>query len=517
MLRKIIFGGLVLAGSFAGALWAMDKFWPTPKIPTERRPVLVEMPALPPVTRTSVVVAPTTIPLSAIREAMDAAAPRNLSGKPDNKFSDLLSKAEVGWTATRGPIAVSGRPQELTVTTPFNGTLRATGLIAAGAGNLTGTLGGIVNTDLGRGLQNLTEKVVDQRADIRGNVIMTARPVLTPGWRLEPNLSAQVVIPDGSVSLAGIKLNVSKEIKPLIDRPVAEQVAALQAQLRGNPFIEQTARREWAKMCRSIALGAAAPGMPNLWLEMRPTRAFTTQPRIDATAVIIAVGVQAETRIVPAETKPNCPFPANLEMVPQMDQGRIAIGVPIDVPFADVNRLVEAQLKGQTFSDANGTVDVTVQQLNVAPSQGRLLISMRVKAREKKSFFGFGAEADVHVWGRPTIDQKQQILRLTDIALDVESESAFGLLGRAARAAMPYLQQALAERAVIDLKPLAAAARKGIEAAIADFDKRADAVSVTAAITDLRLVEIEFDSKTLRVIAEANGNVRVAVSSLAMQ
>ncbi len=158
-----------------------------------------------------------------------------------------------------------------------------------------------------------------------------------------------------------------------------------------------------------------------------------------------------------------------------------------------------------------------MQQLNIAPAPGRLLISMRVKAREKKSFFGFGAEADIHVWGRPTLDPKQQTLRLTDIALDVESESAFGLLGAAARAAMPYLQQALAERAVVDLRPFAASARQGIEAAIADFDRRADSISVSAAITDLRLVEVEFDSKTLRVTAEANGTVKVAVSSLAMQ
>ncbi len=35
-----------------------------------------------------------------------------------------------------------------------------------------------------------------------------------------------------------------------------------------------------------------------------------------------------------------------------------------------------------------------------------------------------------------------------------------------------------------------------------------------AAVTALRLVGIAFDSKTLRVIAEADGNVKVAVSKL---
>ena len=50
--------------------------------------------------------------------------------------------------------------------------------------------------------------------------------------------------------------------------------------------------------------------MPDLWLEIRPMRAIAAQPKIDGNAVTLLVGVQAETRIVPNETKPKCPFPA---------------------------------------------------------------------------------------------------------------------------------------------------------------------------------------------------------------
>ena len=143
-----------------------------------------------------------------------------------------------------------------------------------------------------------------------------------------------------------------------------------------------------------------------------------------------------------------------------------------------------------------------------------MLLSLRVKANENKSWFGLGAEATVYVWGRPVLDGAHQMLRLTDIALDVESQAAFGLLGAAARAAVPYLEQALAENAVVDLVPLATNARKSIDAAISDFRKSADGVRVDPAVTDLRLVGIEFDAKTLRVVAEIDGTVRVAVTKL---
>jgi hypothetical protein len=143
-----------------------------------------------------------------------------------------------------------------------------------------------------------------------------------------------------------------------------------------------------------------------------------------------------------------------------------------------------------------------------------LLISLRVKANENRSWFGFGTEATIHVWGRPMLDRARQQLRLADVTLDVESHAAFGLLGAAARVAVPYLERTVADNAVVDLAPFAANARKSIETAIADFRKNADGVRVDAAATDLRLVGIEFDAKTLRVIAEADGTVRVAVTKL---
>jgi Domain of unknown function (DUF4403) len=509
---KIVIGGLVAIAAFGGALWASQWLWPVGK---DQRPTLVQVPPLAPATRTSVMVTPATIALSAIRDTMEAAAPRNLTGKRDNAVSQLLSNAEISWNVTRGPLAVAGRPDALAVSTALSGTVRATGQVSGEAGNLAGALGGLLGGRVGQGIQNLQGKSFDQRVDLRGNVSMTSRPALLPAWRLEPNLAAQVALADTSLSVLGTKLYVSNELKPVIDRAVNEQVASLQARVRDDPFLEVAAKREWAKICRSIPLGAAAAGMPNLWLELRPTRALAAQPRITDAGVVLAFGVQAETRIVPNETKPNCPFPAQVEIVPQIKDGRVNIAVPIDMPFTDVNRLLAAQLTGKTFpDDKDSAFTVTVRSVNLAASGDRLLISLGVKANENKSWFGLGAEATIHVWGRPVLDRTRQMVRLEDVALDVQSEAAFGLLGAAARAAVPYLEKAVADNATVDLVPLAANARKSIEAALADFRKSVDGVRVDAAVTDLRLVGIEFDAKTLRVVAEADGTVHVAVSKL---
>jgi hypothetical protein len=500
---------------FAATLWALDSLLPHDSDAKKAVAKLPQMPPLPPVTRASYVIAPVAISIPAIRASLDNAAPRDLASNNNNPVSGLLSKANIGMTIKRGSMLMSGRPNELTATIPLNGELQLTGQIAGVAGNLTGGITGLLNGALGKDIGKLTNQVLDQKAEIKGQVTVVARPALTTNWRLEPNLSAQVSLSDSAVSIAGIKINMSNEAKPLIDRATNEQVAALSNRLRADPFIERAAREQWAKMCRAIPLGGGDTGLPQLWLEMRPVRAAAAQPQVDARNVTLTVGVQAETRIVPTQSKPDCPFPAALELVPPMENGKLSIGVPIDMPFTDLTKLLNAQLKGRHFpEDGSAAVDAEVLSASLAAAGERILISLRVKAKEKKSWFGFGANATVNIWGKPALDQQNQILRLTDLEVAVESDAAYGLLSAAARAATPYLQQALADNAKIDLKPFAADALKKITVALTDFQKDSAGVKVDAVVNDLRMAGIEFDSNTLRVIAEAAGTARVAVTEL---
>lgn len=506
---------VVLGGSFYATLWALDRFMPAARTPSPALANLPPLPNLPPVTRASYVIAPVAIALNAIRASLDDAAPRQLIGQNANPVSSLLSKADIGITVARGSLSVNGAPNDLAFGAPLNGALKITGQIAGAAGNITGSLTSFIGNGLGKSIGSLTNKVLDQHADVRGQVTIHSKPTITSDWRLEPRLTAQLELGDSSASIAGLKINVASEARPLIDKMVNEQVAELESQLRHDPFVERAARAQWTKMCRAIPLGGGQTGLPQLWLEMRPIRAAAAQPRIGARDVTLTVGVQAETRITPTETKPNCPFPAKLELVPPMDEGKLAVGLPIDVPFSELNTLLEAQLKGRRYPEGGkASMDIEVLKANVGAAGDRLLIALDVKAREKKSWFGLGATATVQIWGKPVLDAQNQILRLTDVSLAVESEAAYGLLGAAARAAMPYLQKALAEKAVVDLKPFAADAKKKITAALADFQQNSDGVQVDASVQDVRLSGIAFDSKTLRVIAEADGNARAAVTQL---
>jgi hypothetical protein len=509
-LKTLLVAALVIAAAFFVSLKAMDWF-----SPRGNAPVLVELPPLPAVPRTSTIIVPVMVALNAIRDAADRGTPKNFAGKAANPVEQLLQNADISWTAVRGPISAAGTGGVLTLATPLTGTLNVSGALSSKVTGAVGdVLGGLLGANAAKQIGSINIRNVNASAEIRGNVAMTARPQLVENWRIDPNLAAQVDLGDTSLSVAGIRVNVPAQMKPVIDNAINAQLAAVHARLRDDPALETGARAQWSKLCRSIPLQGAAASLPPLWLEMRPTKALAAQPRIDASAVTLTLGLEAETRITPAQTQPDCPFPAALTIVPPAP-GQVAIAVPIDVPFTELSKLLEAQLAGRTFpEDGSGAVDVTVKRVAIAASGDRLLISLLANAKEKKSFFGFGGEADVHIWGRPALDQAQQVLRLTDIELAVESEAAFGLLGTAARAAVPWLQKALAEKAVVDLKPFASNAERRIAAMISDFRKNEDGIRVAAEVTTLRLAGIAFDSKTLRVIAEAGGAINVTVTAL---
>jgi hypothetical protein len=183
--------------------------------------------------------------------------------------------------------------------------------------------------------------------------------------------------------------------------------------------------------------------------------------------------------------------------------------------LTEIGKLLDSQLAGKTFpDDKNSPAEMTVQSATVVAAGDRLLVSLLVTARERKSWLGLGTEATLYVSGKPVLDQGQQIVRLENVALAVESDALFGVVGTAVKMATPYLKTALEKNAVIDLKPTLANARRSIDKALTDFRLQNDDIKVDATMTGLRLVGLEFDSRMVRITAEADGIARVALSKL---
>src|ERR1700694_3046375 len=98
-LKTILLATAMLAGSFFVSLKSMDR----------------------PAPRGRSIIARVAIALTPIRDAADRGAPRTFAGKADNPVSQILQNADIGWTASRGPITASGAPDVLSLATPLSG------------------------------------------------------------------------------------------------------------------------------------------------------------------------------------------------------------------------------------------------------------------------------------------------------------------------------------------------------------------------------------------------------------
>ena len=126
-------------------------------------------------------------------------------------------------------------------------------------------------------------KSLNANAEIKGNVIITSRPKLAAAWRIEPNLAGQVTLGDTNLTVAGARVNVPAQVKPLIDKTIADQLAAVEREFatiprssatpdamgQGVPLDSAAGRRR-----RFLVAGAVAGAAP--------TRAIAAQPRVDA-------------------------------------------------------------------------------------------------------------------------------------------------------------------------------------------------------------------------------------------
>src|SRR5437868_6484956 len=170
-LKTILLGIAVIVVSFGVSLTAMN--WLAPRGATPA-PELGQLPPLPAVSRNSVILVPVAIALAAIRDAADRGSPRTFAGKADNPVSELLQNADIGWTASRGPISATGGQDVLSLATPLTGKLNVTGSLSSKTtGAIGDAIGGLLGGNVAKQIAGVNIKGLNASAEIRGNVTIT--------------------------------------------------------------------------------------------------------------------------------------------------------------------------------------------------------------------------------------------------------------------------------------------------------------------------------------------------------
>ena len=106
--------------------------------------------------------------------------------------------------------------------------------------------------------------------------------------------------------------------------------------IRNDQALEQNAREQWAKACRSMPLQGAGTtaSLPPLWLELKPIRADRRAADHQRDRGDRHRRHRGRDPHHADRDQADCPFPDKISIVPPTAAG-ISIGVPIDLPFTE--------------------------------------------------------------------------------------------------------------------------------------------------------------------------------------
>ena len=412
--------------------------------------------ALPPLeAQTSTVTLPITIPHASIAQALEAATPASIADE-----SRVFGKT-VRWSVARGPFRATGRSGQLHIGSQLHGKVKRKSRTLA-------TLGGRMH--------------------------LGVRPRLTPHWRLIPNLSPRVKLDHATVFLL---FNIAELVEPLLDVKLAEVQARAAQEIEEDDFLEREARKQFDQLCRSFQLHESPP----LWLEAKPTGVHAAQPHIGSDDMRLQFGFDVETRIVAHATQPQCPFPAQLELVdPQ--PGRFDFALPAEFAYDVIAEAVQHELADTAHDDG-----LRIDAVRIQPHGQALLIAADVSIATGT---WLDTEGTLYLLAKPRLDVKRQTLALTDVALDIASRSA--LTEIAAAAAEPVLVRLLSNRTLLHLEPVLQEIEDQAQKALADLSS--EKFQIKGQIQKTQLSRLDVGPQTLRLAFRIQGGIQASVLQL---
>ena len=417
---------------------------------------------------------PLAIPNEVLQGAIEHAVPHTFADSDELKILDLPgSKADVKvrywWDVTRGSIRVaSARDDVLSLST------RASGEVG---------LSGVADIDVGL------------------SIAVEAEPRLLANWGLRPNYDVEVeitnpdVLPTRPIDLEG---RIESKIDDKANSYQDEATAAV------SDVIREIALPAWNALCTSVPIASE----PGLWLQVTPGSARATHPRFSDTTAVLGLGVDAQLLVSTDSAHSGCDFPGRVRISSEMYSGTFESIIPVVFSYDELGSELSVAVADKTFGD---DVIVQIKSLRVGPHNGKLLISTNVSAR-LSGFWGFfkkRAEGILHVLAEPRLDTARQVVSLTNVQMDTESQdvlsAALGELGER------WLEDAFEDRMVLVVQPMLEKWRDQANAAIAELSS--ETLEVDAEIGQVRLTEIQVGRSYVRILGIVEGTATASLLS----
>jgi len=400
--------------------------------------------------------------------------------------TDALKNDRLTWDVKRGAITLSSSGGRLGFSMSTTGIVRVSGRL-----------------DLG-----FVTKSGSQSAQLGATASGSFGPTLNPNWTLVPNERISVTVTDANLKLIKvIEVSIRSAIQPEANKALAKEVAKAKRRLEDPSLLRRPVEEEWAKLCTVFPIEGDIEG---LWLEVIPHSILAAQPKITATHVELALGIEAQTRILAQTEKPtikSCPsLPPTLTIADPSADGLFVVELPALAELSWVEKTLSSALADKDI-EIDGIGSVSLSDLTIQPDGPHLRIGAKMIGRSS----GLPASViDHQIWlrGRPQLDHSEKKILIDDLDFDVETKTWFGqsaewLLKRA-------VINRIKERAVIEYGKKEAELTNKIRTAIGHFSQsEAGGASIKIALASMDLADVEVGENGLHFLVIAKGTARL--------
>jgi hypothetical protein len=374
---------------------------------------------------------PVQIPLSQVRKALEDNIPRQLRGEQKEELSAGLEDDSYRYDVERGEVVVG-----------FHGGRITFGFTVRGNVTLSGRLRAV-------------PVPVRETIELRGSVIGSARPALTPDWQADPDPTAQLRLDRADIKVFGVPVSLrgllEEKINPVLDR----ELEKAGGQLLSGLALGNQAREAW----ESLHFARRALDGENLWIRFRPDDVAVSRVTEKDGVLRSGIGISGEVSMVLGRVlEPPAVTPLPPPEIVDGGDGRFELEVPLQASPAELTALADRSLRG--FRYRRGSQEIVARSAAVSAEGDRLLLTLDFEATRGKR----KSPGQLILQGRPVFDARTSLLTFSDLKVRLAAKDL--RLRLANRFHKDDLLKAVAKRARLDLGPILGDAEREARAAI---------------------------------------------------
>lgn len=448
--------------------------------------------------QSSVIAVPIEADIGSLYAALEREVPRTLWAidKPDQVCvpSDKVKVLGIGiktptikchlvGQVTRGPLAISGRGQDIVVTMPIRATVQAR------------DIAGIIKHETATAAAQVRAIV---RVDLDADWRLRGRVSIAYDWTREPSmeiLGQRIVF----TSKADAKLAaVVDRLEATLPREIAK--------IRIRAPVEDA----WGKAFTALELNRARPPV---WMRITPQELQYGGYTVRGQRLSLALGLKATTETF-VGPRPVDPIPTSLPPVRPLEAGKgtMQFFIPVIADYAELEPVVRDALVKRSARPFNvaklGPVNALFDKVEVYATTGnRLAVGVTFSARDQAGRLG-NSNGTVWLTGVPQNEPNSRVVRFTDVQVSAATDNrATNLLFQIANG--PELSQAIAEALgqnfTRDYDALLEKIGRAIE------ERREGKLLITARIDDVRTGSLTATGQGLYLPVWGTGTAAIAV------